>query len=39
LIVVGDDEMLHGESGSRAVPGLVAFHALCEGPNGICICG
>lgn len=35
LIVVGDEAMVRGESAAEAIPGLVAFHQLCQGSHGL----
>ena len=35
LIIAGDESMLAGEEARQAIPGLVAFHQLCEGNHGI----
>jgi hypothetical protein len=35
LIVVGDEAMVRGESAAAAIPGLVAFHQLCQGSHGL----
>ena len=34
LVVVGDSAMAKGPAAESAVPALVAFRELCEGPNG-----
>lgn len=34
LVVVGDSAMATGSDAESSVPGLVAFHKLCEGPDG-----
>ena len=39
LVVVGDSAMAAGPDAESSVPGLVAFHKLCEGPDGCIIRG
>ena len=36
LVVVGDAAMLQDSAARAAVPGLVAFRGLCQGPHGRC---
>ena len=39
LAVVGDSSMATGSDAESSVPGLAAFHKLCEGPDGRIIRG
>ena len=39
LVVAGDSAMAAGPDAESSVPGLVAFHKLCEGPDGCIVRG